>query len=535
MTRKNIQESRRNRLCAYHAKHTKRLIIQTTTLSKTTRPHTPRNTLLKYTTTMLHQHKGRLTIAATVISMLVMAREVETFVVRPRLGSTSTSLHPVLTRLRQSTTLKAPTSTSSSEEASKPTLKKEKGDKITKEAQEFLDALEARDSDAPGRPHLIVAQVAPSVRVAIPEEFGMEPGSLPTGKLVAALKKLGFDLVLDTNTAADLTIMEEGTELLQRLKARAERFRETNAGDSASFGHGDAGPEPLPLFTSCCPGWLTALEKMDPELAPYVSSCKSPHMMYGAFVKAYSDKLLGEPPEKVYFTSIMPCVRKRGESDRAAFTKEGVRDVDNVITTKDLGTLLRMKDINPSDLDPVDFDSPFQSDGTGTGAGQLFGATGGVMEAAVRTVYELATGSSLPRLEFEEVRGLEGTKECILPLTGEEMTGSDTPIDLRIAVCSGLGNAKTLLKKMKDGEVNYDFVEVMACPGGCINGGGQPKSDPAVIDKRLEHIYKLDRSLPRRKSHENPTVKRIYEEVGEPGGETAHKLFHVKPIYGETE
>lgn len=364
-------------------------------------------------------------------------------------------------------------------------------------------------------------------RVAIPEEFGKEPGSFETGQVVAALKKLGFDLVLDTNTAADLTIMEEGTELLHRLKARARQ-------DATKFGVEGPGPEPLPLFTSCCPGWLNYVEQSAPELFPYVSSCKSPHMIYGAFLKTYSQDLLDEPPEKVYLTSVMPCVRKRGESDRPVFAHDGgFRDVDNVITTRDLGTLLRMKDIDPATLDVVPFDSPFHTDGTGTGAGQLFGATGGVMEAAVRTVFELVTELELPRLDLEEVRGLDGVKEAVIPLHGEGMTGEVLPIDLRVAVCSGLGNAKQLIKKMKNGEVNYDFVEVMSCPGGCIAGGGQPKPDKDSVGKRLKSIYGLDRSLPLRKSHDNPTVKAIYERlVGEPGSDRAHELFHVKPVYG---
>jgi len=272
---------------------------------------------------------------------------------------------------------------------------------------------------------------------------------------------------------------------------------------------------------------MAFIEKSEPELFPYISSCKSPHMMFGAFLKEYSKELMGRPAEEVYFTSIMPCVRKRGESDRKAFTRSsGVRDVDNVVTTKDLGTLMRLKGVNPSKLEPVPFDSPFQNDdGTGSGAGQLFGATGGVMEAAVRTVYELCTGETLPRLEFEEVRGLAGVKESII-----------APINLRVAVCSGLGNAKTLIKKMKAGEVSYDFIEVMACPGGCINGGGQPKGDKDVVEKRLECVYRLDRQLPIRKSHENPTVQAMYEKlVGEAGGEKAHELFHVEPVYGGQE
>jgi iron only hydrogenase large subunit-like protein len=246
-------------------------------------------------------------------------------------------------------------------------------------------------------------------------------------------------------------------------------------------------------------------------------------MMYGAVLKEFSQEMLGRPADKVYFTSIMPCVRKRGESDHAAFEHGGIRDVDNVITTKDLGQLLRMKGIHPADLLPQRFDSPFQTNGAGTGAGQLFGATGGVMEAAVRTVYEIVTGSTMPRLELDEVRGLEGVKETVITMSSDKM---ETPINLRVAVVNGLGNVKKLVEKMKAGEVEYDFVEVMACPGGCIGGGGQPKGGKNALDKRLDYMYQLDRSLPLRKSHENPTVKTLYEKyLGEYGGEKAKELF----------
>ena len=303
-------------------------------------------------------------------------------------------------------------------------------------------------------------------RVAISEEFGLEPGKFSTGQLVAALKEFGFDLVLDTNVAADITICEEGTELLTRLRARNEV--ETDA--TTTFGQGEPGPEPLPMFTSCCPGFLAYIEKSDSELAPYLSSCKSPHMMYGALIKHYSEDLLGESAGKVYLTSVMPCVRKRGESDRDCFAHDGLRDVDNVITTRDLGQLLRRKGVDPGELEPAPFDSPFQTNGEGSGAGQLFGATGGVMEAAVRTVYELVTGKPLPTLELAEVRGLDGVKEATIAFDGGELSDSGGPISLKVAVCNGLGNAKQLIKKMKAGEASYDFVEVMACPGGCIGG-----------------------------------------------------------------
>ena len=448
----------------------------------------------------MNKSKWILTVAVGLLSLL-----------KPSNGFSFLPITPTSVRVRSKTMLLAAT----------------KEEKFTKEAQELLEALESREKGDEDCYGLIVAQVAPSVRVAIPEEFGLEPGSLPTGKLVAALKKLGFDLVLDTNTAADLTICEEGTELLHRLKAKAE-----NA-ESQKFGEGDPGSEPLPLFTSCCPGWMACVEKGAPEIAPYVSTCKSPHMMYGALLREYSEEMLGRPADNVYVCSVMPCVRKRGESDHAAFQRNGVRDIDNVITTKDLGQLLRLKGIDIRELEPVTFDSPFQTDGTGTGAGQLFGATGGVMEAAVRSVYELVTGAELPRLELDEVRGLEGTKEAIVPLHDPD-NKVGLPIDLRIAVVNGLGNAKTLIKKMKAGEVQYDFVEVMACPGGCIGGGGQPKGDKQSVEKRLKTIYDLDRTLPIRRSHENPTVKRIYADyLGEYGGHKAHDLLHVEPVYGE--
>jgi NADH-quinone oxidoreductase subunit G len=316
------------------------------------------------------------------------------------------------------------------------------------------------------RPSLTLSSVC--CRVAISEEFGEEPGAYSPGQLVAGLKKLGFDLVLDTNTGADLTICEEGTELLHRIQAKLKNKKREDV--NKKLGEGEPGPDPLPLFTSCCPGWLAFVEKSAPELTSYISSCKSPHMMYGALMKHFSEKLVGESPDKVYFTSIMPCVRKRGESDHPCFAHEGIREVDNVVTTRDIGQLFRMQHIDPGELEPEPFDSPFQVDGEGTGAGQLFGATGGVMEAAVRTVYELVTGTEMPKLELDEVRGLEGVKEATIPIHSEEMCGDVEPLVLKVAVANGLGNAKKLIKMMKDGEVQYDFVEVMACPGGCIGG-----------------------------------------------------------------
>ena len=346
-------------------------------------------------------------------------------------------------------------------------------EKLTPEARELEDVLRKKTDDH----KLLVAQTAPSVRISFPEMYGEEPGSFNTGQLVASLKELGFDIVLDTNTAADLTICEEGTELLHRIMARQKLKKE---------GGGEHDAEPLPLFTSCCPGWMSMVAKSAPELIPYISTCKSPHIMYGAVVKRNSEEQFGRPASEIYTCSVMPCVKKRAEADHPVFTNNSVRDVDNVITTKDLGALLSKHDIDPRKLDPIPFDSPFQNqneealddddDGLGSGAGQLFGATGGVMEASVRSVYELVTGSKLPRLDLEEVRGFEGLKETTVPLHSED-TGKGLDIELRVAVVNGLGQAKKLIQQMKDGEIKYDFVEVMACPGGCIGGGGQPKSD----------------------------------------------------------
>ena len=400
---------------------------------------------------------------------------------------------------------------------------------VTPEAQELEDVLRKKTD---GDDKLLVAQTAPSVRISFPEMYSEEPGSFNTGQLVASLKELGFDIVLDTNTAADLTICEEGTELLHRIMARQKLHEEG----------GDRDTEPLPLFTSCCPGWMSMVAKSAPELIPYISTCKSPHMMYGAVVKRNSEELFGRPATEIYTCSVMPCVKKRGEADHPVFTNNSVRDVDNVITTKDLGALLTKYDIDPRKLAAIPFDSPFQKeeasdeedDGLGSGAGQIFGATGGVMEASVRSVYEIVTGSKLPRLDLEEVRGFEGLKETTVPLCSEE-TGKGLDMELRVAVINGLGQAKKLIQQMKDGEVKYDFVEVMACPGGCIGGGGQPKSNKETLAKRMEVLYKLDKSLPIRRSHENPTVKKLYQRIlgGEFGGEEAEQILHVQPVYGD--
>jgi iron-only hydrogenase group A len=406
--------------------------------------------------------------------------------------------------------------------------------KLTPEAQELEDILFEKEKGG----KLIVAQTAPSVRVAVSELFQEPPGAFSPSVLVASLKALGFDVVLDTNTAADLTICEEGTELLHRILLREERRK---SAEDPSFNEAINTDEPLPLFTSCCPGWMNYLQKSNPELTPFISSCKSPHLMYGAMVKNFSKELFGRDAKDIYLTSVMPCVLKKGESEHESFIHSGVHDVDNVITTKDLGDLLHLHNIEPTTLTPLPYDSPFQvekdsPDGLGSGAGQLFGTTGGVMEASVRTIYEILTESELPRIELEEVRGLEGIKEAKIPLFNEK-TGKGLHTELRVAVANGLGNAKKLIKAMKDGEAKYDFVEVMACNGGCIGGGGQPRSvDKDVLGKRMEVIYKLDKALPIRRSHENPTVKVFYERfLDDYGSEKAHRVLHVDPIYGNDQ
>ena len=414
---------------------------------------------------------------------------------------------------------------------------------ISPEAQELESILLDKQKNNSNHHKILIAQIAPSVRISFPELYGDEPGSYQSGVLVSALKELGFDYVLDTNTAADLTICEEGVELLHRILAREKMKQVGHTNDDIPE------PPPLPLFTSCCPGWLIFLAKSSPELVPYISSCKSPHMMYGAVVKRNSKALFGEEkPENIYFCSVMPCIKKRKESDHVIFSfkseaEDGstidVRDIDNVITTKDLGDLLNMHSIDSTKLEPLPFDSPFQNEkdedtpsGLGTGAGQLFGVTGGVMEAATRSVYEIVTGVKLSRLEFNTVH--EGLKEATLSLYNED-TKKGLDIELKLAVVNGLGEAKKLIKDMKDGNIKYDFVEVMACPGGCIGGGGQPKSDKEMIEKRREAVYKLDKEiLPLHRSHENPTVKKLYADHlgGEYGSDEAEEILHVKPVYG---
>lgn len=345
----------------------------------------------------------------------------------------------------------------------------------------------------------VIVQTAPAVRVAIGEEFGMPIGSRVTGKMVAALKHLGFDKVFDTDTAADLTIMEEGTELLNRIK---------NGGK-------------LPVITSCSPGWIKFCEHNYPEFLDNLSSCKSPHEMYGAVLKTYYAEKMGIDPAKMVVVSIMPCTAKKFEANRPELSASGYPDVDIVLTTREAARMIKEAGIDFVNLEDSQFDDPM---GQATGAAVIFGATGGVMEAALRTVAEVVTGKSFDNVEYTAVRGIDGIKEAVVDLG---------TMKVRAAVANGLGSARKLLDKINAGEAQYDFIEIMACPGGCVNGGGQPIQPSSVrswTDLRAERakaIYEEDANLPIRKSHENPIIKKLYEEYLEaPGSHKAHKILH---------
>ncbi len=345
----------------------------------------------------------------------------------------------------------------------------------------------------------VVVQTAPSVRVALGEEFGMEIGTNVTGKMVSALKHLGFDKVFDTNTGADFTIMEEATEFVKRFKEN----------------------DNLPMTTSCCPGWVRFAEMEYPENLPHLSSCKSPHQMFGAIIKSYYAEKNHIDPSKIYVVSVMPCIAKKYESKREEMEVDGKRDVDSVITTRELARMIKQANIEFDKLEDETFDSPM---GEATGAAAIFGVTGGVMEAALRTAYELITGKELEKLEFEEIRGAKGIKKATVKI-GDK--------DVKVAVAHGLGNARRIMEEIKNGTADYSFVEVMACPGGCIMGGGQPiKSSKIrmtvdVAGKRAEAMYSIDERSTIRKSHENPVLKQIYKDyIGKPGEHKAHELFH---------
>ena len=347
----------------------------------------------------------------------------------------------------------------------------------------------------------VIVQTAPAVRVGLGEEFGYEMGSVVTGKMVAALKMLGFDRVFDTNFAADLTIMEEATEFLQRFNKK----------------------ENLPLITSCSPGWVKYCEHYYPEFIKNLSSCKSPQGMFGSVAKTFYAEKMGIDPKDIFVVSVMPCTAKKFEAERVDHSAvKGLADIDASITVRELARMIRKAGINFNAIPDMEFDAPF---GLGSGAGTIFGATGGVMEAALRTAYEVVTGNELTDLTtFKAVRGVEGVKEASYDLNG---------VTVNVAVASGLANAKKVLEMVKSGEKNYDFIEIMACPGGCVNGGGQPIV-PAVVRNNVDvraaraaGLYKDDEGLPVRKSHNNPDIKAIYDEYfGEPGSHKAHDILH---------
>ncbi|MBR5507131.1 MAG: [Clostridia bacterium] len=344
----------------------------------------------------------------------------------------------------------------------------------------------------------VVVQTAPAVRAALGEEFGLPIGTPVTGKMVAALKRLGFDKVFDTDTSADLTIMEEGTEFIER------------------FTKG----ENLPIITSCSPGWVKFCEHYYPEFIGNLSTCKSPMEMFGAIIKSYYADKSGINKDNIYSVAIMPCTSKKFEASRDEHSTSGAQDIDCSLTTRELARMIKQAGIDFASLPDEEFDTPF---GEASGAGVIFGTTGGVMEAAIRTVYEVLEKKPLENLNIEPVRGLDGVKEATLTIAGKEV---------KVAVVHGTANARIILDKVKNGE-HYDFIEIMACPGGCINGGGQPIVDSytkATVDVkalRASALYSEDERATIRKSHENPAIQELYKEfLGEPCGHKSHELLH---------
>ena len=349
----------------------------------------------------------------------------------------------------------------------------------------------------------VVVQVAPAVRAALGEEFGMEPGTLVTGKMAAALRRLGFDYVFDTDFAADLTIMEEASEFLDRLT------RHLNGDKSVK----------LPILTSCCPAWVKFFEHNYPDLLDVPSTAKSPQQMFGAIAKSYFAEKINTKREDLVVVSVMPCLAKKYEVSRDEFKVDGNPDVDMSISTRELARLIKQANIDFNDLPEEDFDSPL---GESTGAGVIFGTTGGVIEAAVRTAYEWATNSELGNVNFEQLRGLDGIRSATVKV-GD--------LDLRIGIAHGLGNARALLDKVNSGEENFHAIEIMACPGGCIGGGGQPfhHGNMSILKKRAAAIYREDEGKTIRKSHENPYIKELYANYLEkPMSHKAHDLLHTK-------
>ncbi len=347
----------------------------------------------------------------------------------------------------------------------------------------------------------VVLQTAPAVRIALGEDLGYDPGEIVTGKMVAAIKKLGIDSVLDTDFTADLTIMEEGTELLTRLK-KALVDKDSSVA--------------LPMMTSCSPGWIKFIEHQFPQLLPNLSTCKSPQQMFGALAKTYYAQKRNIDPADIVSVSVMPCTAKKFEADRPEMRSSGYKDVDYVLTTRELAVMIKQAGIDFESLKEEKYDSIM---GQSTGAAVIFGATGGVMEAALRTAYFLVTGTNPDPDAFKDVRGIKGWKEATFEIAG---------VPLHVAVANGLSNARDLLEALKKGEVKYDFVEVMACPGGCVGGGGQPIHDRTEMAKeRGQILYDLDRNNPIRFSHENPSIIKCYENyLQRPLSHRAHQLLH---------
>lgn len=345
----------------------------------------------------------------------------------------------------------------------------------------------------------VIVQTAPSVRAGLGEEFGYPIGTNVEGKMAAALRRLGFDKVFDTNFGADLTIMEEANEFVERVQ---------NGGT-------------LPMITSCSPGWIKYCEHYFPDMTQHLSSCKSPQQMFGAIAKSYYAEKMGLKPEEIVSVSVMPCTAKKFEIGRDDQAANGCPDVDYSMTTRELAQMIKQAGLRFTDLPDEDFDVPL---GLGSGAGAIFGATGGVMEAALRTAVETLTGQELEKLDFTDVRGTKGIKEAVYDVNGMEV---------RVAVASGLNNARELLNKVKSGEAHYHFIEIMGCPGGCVNGGGQPRQPGHIRNTvdiralRAKVLYDEDSSMDIRKSHENPAIKELYENyLGKPGSHKAHHLLH---------
>ncbi len=347
----------------------------------------------------------------------------------------------------------------------------------------------------------VIVQTAPATRVALGEEFGMAPGTIVTGQMAAALRRLGFDYVFDTDFSADLTIMEEGTELLNRISKHL-------VGDTSVR---------LPILTSCCPGWVNFFEHNFPDMLDVPSTAKSPQQMFGAIAKSYWAEKMNIKREDLVVVSIMPCLAKKYECRRDEFAVDDNPDVDYVLSTRELARLIKQYNMDLKDMPSEDYDDPL---GESTGAAVIFGVTGGVIEAATRTAYEVFTGKKLDKVEFTQLRGLKGIRDAHVDFNGT---------DIHIGIAHGLANARKLLESVRDGKEQFHAIEVMACPGGCIGGAGQPyhHGNSEIIKKRFEAIYREDAGKPIRKSHENPSIKKLYEEyLGEPCGHKSHELLH---------